>query len=89
MVSGVSASNRQHLAWKASALPIELTPLTILSARIFSAPATSGGKLQQDKQKAPCNKNLVEQVGFEPTMDFRRRIMRPLPATNTASVPNL
>ena len=31
---------------------------------------------------------MVGRVGFEPTMFFRRRIMSPLPATNTASGPS-
>lgn len=31
--------------------------------------------------------DLVGRVGFEPTTSFRRRIMSPLPATNTASGP--
>jgi hypothetical protein len=30
---------------------------------------------------------LVGRVGFEPTTGFLRRIMSPLPATNTASGP--
>lgn len=31
---------------------------------------------------------LVGWEGFEPSVDFRRRIMSPVPATNTASSPN-
>lgn len=30
---------------------------------------------------------MVEPVGLEPTVGFLRRLMRPLPATNTALVP--
>lgn len=32
--SGVRESNSQHLAWKASTLPIELTPLVLISLQV-------------------------------------------------------
>ena len=34
-------------------------------------------------------KALVGRVGVEPTVSFRRRIMSPLPATSTASGPEM
>ena len=37
--------------------------------------------------KTEGKEKMVGRVGFEPTVSFRRRIMSPLPATNTASGP--